>query len=636
MVSISDVSRGKHAGHAVEAHCRGLLSQIVAKQGGKVARSVELGLPVETDAVVIAPSGLVRAIIIVAYNSDSGDTEKRIDHSSHKFYRTRLEFNEAIRLFAEDRSLFDEKFTVLTVIYGTRQGWKKKLLAELAAQCPPLIFVPDILGDSECAGVVRDAFDLYEKSSKAKRSESVEEFFAESKLADGHAELLDVLTKSLKEGWRQTLRAVQKLPPAGGGARVVDGFRSRIRQGLSLLSLFSNSEIEAWLTKKPKDLAKSSESLSNFVRRGVLLDVVNLTTAKSILGKSTAASLRRPLDGTEYAPHRPDFSDWSQLKSEYILQVLDSHRALPMSSSSFSAGGLDQAAANLNGWSDVAANLLPQLASAIERGKASDVRKLLSDPSGVVSPEKWHPCKAEEFGFLLPWSLAVAAVATSRASRAEFRRFQFRRNTVGVDDAKSLAESLLADRYATAKSIEEVAEFVRRLMTSSVETLADIQRPLLMTLEVSTSWIAAIYLAVTTNPSHNPLSVIARRWCEKRGLTDLQGYPEKRGAAVSMLTGDKNSRLEWTVAGRRGDGTLVIVEPRSITANHIGDKAKEVFDRLAQTRAVARSAGIKTHFVGILDGDFDASVLEKFGSRIGYDEILSVATAIDDTFGSGL
>lgn len=631
--SISDGALGKHIGHAVEAHCRGVLKQISRKEGWTLARSADLTLPVETDAVLTTADGKVRAIVIISYNSNSDDTERRIDHSSHKFYRTRLEFNEALRLFTEEPELFDPKFTVLTVIYGTRQGWKKQLLEELCTQCPPVLFCPDELGDSPAESIVSDAFELYE-GSRSKRSEVVERHFSEVSLIDTHEKFQECVELALNNGWRLSRKAARRLPPVGGGAKTIAPFRSRLRQGLSLVSLFSDEETEAWKNRGRGSLSSASDPLQRFVRRALLLDLVKVGSSKSILGTTEVALVRRPYEGNDYSPHRPDFDDWSRVGLSAITEILGVHRALPLSSASFHAGGLDQVFGNLNQWVALSREALPNLAAAVKGRRKSKIKEVLTDNDGLICPENWHPCAAGAFKFLLPWSVAVSAVATVRESRAEFRRHEFRTINPDLEVVNKLVDALLDNYQEVAELIADAANFAVSINDKPFSALTVLDRPMLLDLEVPTSWIAAAYLTTTTNPSHNPIAVAARRWADLRGLHDIRGFPSGRGVPVSAFTENSDCRLEWTLGGEQKGGDITLIEVRSITANNIGNKSKEVFDRIAQTRAAVKAANRHVHLIGVLDGDFDQpQTLREFSSRIGYDEIISADQVIVEAFG---
>ena len=60
-----------------------------------------------------------------------------------------------------------------------------------------------------------------------------------------------------------------------------------------------------------------------------------------------------------------------------------------------------------------------------------------------------------------------------------------------------------------------------------------------------------------------------------------------------------------------------------MTANHWGDKSKEIYAKAAMTRQFAYAAGIEVFLLGVLDGDVDEGALQELASGIGYDVVLS-------------
>lgn len=624
-------SQGKHIGHAVEAHCRGIAQQIAVGKQLTVSRTNTLNLPVDTDVVLVDASGRVRAIVIVAYNSDGDDTDRRLDHSSHKFYRSRLEYNEALRARNDNPAAFHPHFVIVTVLYGTRAGWKTQLLGELLRQCAPLLFLPDTLGDSTCTKMVANAYRLYE-ASRERPSEAVAEHYERATLTGADAKFRLQLEAEIDGGWKHTAAAALRVPPAGlGTAGVIAPFRSRLRQGLSMVSLFRDTEIDAWLSRLQPPQPVSAEAEA-FIRRATFLDLVTIQSRKSILGTSTIAEPRRPFDvHNEYQPHRPDFDDWTRVPRGALSSILTAHRALPPGNESFRAGGYDQAFGNYRRIAEICVELTPSLIVAINRGNQKAVAALLSRRDRQVGAEAWHPCGGGEFCFSAFWSVAVAAIATALESRAEFRRYEFRVTAPPSDIARQLSEQLILNKASVVPLFEELSSFLAILLDGPLSALSGLDRPALLDLDSATSWSAAAYLSVTTNPSHNPMSGVVYEWLRRRGLTSLQGFPGSRGVAVSTMTAKGATRIEWTIAGRRG-GTVVFAEPRSITANNLGNKSKELYDRIAQTRAAAKSASVNVHLVGVLDGDFDEVTLAEFGSRIGYDEIVSADKVIADTY----
>ena len=61
---------------------------------------------------------------------------------------------------------FADNARVFTVVYGTREGWKKQILQDLQ-RCGKFIFLPDLLGDKSAAAICRSSFDVYRDSHRA-------------------------------------------------------------------------------------------------------------------------------------------------------------------------------------------------------------------------------------------------------------------------------------------------------------------------------------------------------------------------------------------------------------------------------------------------------------------------------------
>src|SRR3954467_3281139 len=96
-------SVGKHIGHAVEGHLRGLLRRLLASSGHTLSRSLPFPFPVKPDLVVLTPEGKVRCLGMVAHAQDASATHK-------KYYRTRLEHQEAMRCWQAQPAHFAPDF----------------------------------------------------------------------------------------------------------------------------------------------------------------------------------------------------------------------------------------------------------------------------------------------------------------------------------------------------------------------------------------------------------------------------------------------------------------------------------------------------------------------------------------------
>jgi hypothetical protein len=68
---------------------------------------------------------------------------------------------------------------------------------------------------------------------------------------------------------------------------------------------------------------------------------------------------------------------------------------------------------------------------------------------------------------------------------------------------------------------------------------------------------------------------------------------------------------------------LVLSEVKSVTANHWGDKSKEIYARAAVTRQAASIANREVVLIGVLDGDVDTGALRELATGLGYDIVLT-------------
>jgi hypothetical protein len=630
---ITPSNRGKHLGHALEGHCRGLFRRLAVQWGCEVVRSFPVpGFPVESDIVLLDENQRVKLLAIVAYNSDSVESSRKLDHSTHKFYRTRLEYQLVRRAIQEQPTNFTRDFLPIVVVYGSGTSWKPQLLQELAAQCPPFLFLPDQLGTSKTQTILDDVFDIYCQAWQGRRKDArqaVEEYFAAMPSLPLHH--LAVFRLFAATAASTDSRAAFRRRPPLAISPVLEQtqpqpFRSRLRQGLSMASLFPDEELLAWRNYSPGPKPLSRE-LDSFVRRGLLLDLVELELRQDLRRRTWVdIAPRRPYQdnpvtrGQDYLPHRPDFSDWATIAEDSLIGILDQHRALPAGNEAFTAGGLDQAAGNWPLFCRLMCMVGRELLAALGKGDPRALSLALQDPQ-LLKPEGWHPCAATA-GFCFAWSIGVATIATIRQSREEIRRYELRVPRVYAALAKYLAEQLCREAPAAISLLMQLGTFTEALASEPLLKVAQLGQPVLLSLDIPTSWSAAVYLAATTNPSHNPLAVALVKWLKEHFPTaSWKGYPTSRGVRVASLLDHATIRIEWTV-GARVDGSIVLGECRSITSNNLGNKSKELYDRIGQTRAAAEECQVPIHMIGVLDGDFHEGALAELTSRIGYDCVI--------------
>lgn len=621
---------GKHIGHAVEGHCRAMFRRLFERTGYQVLRKLPFGFPVNPDIVVVAPDGKIRSLGIVGYARDAKGTDK-------KYYRTRLEYFEILRAWQLFPERFTDDFIPLVVLYGASGGWKDELIKDLQTYCPPTLYLPSVLGAPAANALVDAAFGEYRlhwEEGGTDSREYVEDQFARLPTLDNtHHRFLETLSDTFANNAVQSSArgALGALSKHATGARVPEIFSTRIRQGLSLASVFPEQEIVAWRAYRRHPHDPIDSSLESFIRRGRFLDLVEIVPRRSIKESFFTAEPRRPLQDIagrqEYAPHRPDFESWETISLDLTQRILSIHRHLPCKHPRvFHAGALDQAIGNYYSFCTSWSMTISQLLSYIQQGSIPGLIRLFQADK-VVAAEGWQPSSGTA-GFLALWSLCTAAAAIIDGERKVLAEHRFRREQVpSMQDMSRLAQVLVsAERKTLASLFLELGAFCRDLLEQPLESLAQSVQPRLLSLDEPCSWVSACYLAIVTNPSHNPLCIPTSEWLHVRyPEVEWIGWPIKRTAAIRALLPTHVGRVQWQFLGHAlGSQGIIAAEVKSVTANHWGDKSKEIYDRIAETRHACSTSNVPSFTIGVLDGDLDASAVTELETGRGYDETFSI------------
>jgi hypothetical protein len=613
----------------VEGHCRGILRRWLEPLGERVIKDLPFSFPVKPDVVVMDGKDRIKYLGIVAYSTDASSTHK-------KFYRTRLEYERILLAFRTTPELFAPHFLPFVIIYGASEGWKREILAKLSNMCVPTMFLPASLGESTARAIVINAFEGYQHNWEAggrNATEFVEDAIASSKipLTTADEQLLQLMQSTLSSNLvRQSVHSLATaVASANSSIRIPSPFQTRVRQGLSMLSLFSGSEIEKWLSYRNSGTSIALTAADAFIRRGRFLDTLQLFERPSIIGSHLAAIPRRPVKvGTlDYAPDRPDFENWENLGDRKILEILKEHRAMPLHRPAvFHGGALDQVCGNWQSFCRAWSEALPELRSGIaagDKGKVEDV----FERDEVIQAETWQPSHGMA-GMLAIWGICVAAVAILERARSTRYKFSVRsEGPATVTTRRALAERLLTHTPSDLLSLlVPLEEFARALLSAGLSDVAKLEQPRLLSLDEPRSWISACYLAIVTNSTHSPLCSPMHKWLVSRFQdVDWKGWPNKRSVAVKELLPKHIGNVQWQFGGvSRGSHTVVVAEVKSITANNWGNKSKELFDRFSETSRAFADAGVTGLIVGVLDGDMDDSALEELSQGGAYHEIFSI------------
>ncbi len=616
---------GKHVGHACEGHLRGILKRWAAARDYVVQRALPFDFHVNPDAVVLDAQGRVALIVIVAYWNNARNSDS-------KLYRTRSEYLAAKSAIRESTGHFASGAKVVTVIYGAPGGWKEKVLSDLRSTCSTCIYLPDALGPKTSNSLVEEAFAIYGdhwQSGKAGSREYTEKFFSEqARLSVPAKALLALLEKAIdkqevtpaKSAAARSARVQVRLP--------AQPIRTRYRQALGVLSVFKDEEIRAWRERNAR--AALDGLAKDFAIRATFLDLVHIHQVKSLTGSRIDVRPRRPVrvvGGTEqYAPDLLDFESWEEFPVEKLLEILRAHRERTRQPGSvFKGGAFDQTAGNWAEMATIATHELPPLVSAIARREKAGIARVLQ-AGAPVRPDTWHPAHGAACAFPM-WALAACAVAIAKQDRAVRSSFNARRQAAPAAEAARALAAALLDVDGAADILAEVAPFLAALGTKDLSQAATVPRPRLFSLAEPCSWTADLYNTLTTNSSHNPLAGPVLSWLDQRFPEyEWKGWPQRRSVSLSEAIGSTVGRRQWQFIGssRREGYPVIAAEVKSITANNWGNKSKELYDRVAESRSAATSQGISIRCIGVLDGDVGREEFMELATGIAYDEVYSI------------
>lgn len=647
---ISERAIGKHIGHACEGHLRGLLSHLSDISPDLVTRQLPFEFPVNPDAVILNNLGRIRTVLIIAFWDDSKSSEK-------KFYRTRLEYMEMQRARQEQPQWFANDCSLITVIYGSANGWKEQILQDLKVQCSPFLFLPHQLGIEAANNIVTRAFTIYQEmweDGSSNTREKAEEYFVTAEVTAEEQALLDILSPYLSgeqkiadeeafydSGMSDALQlrethvtAAFSLSALAHTAYVPSSsFSTRLRQGLGILSLFPVREVEQWLSN---DQRLANDDCIAFARRAFFLDMGEFRESKRLVGSEATFFLHRPVQivGNQevYAPGLPDFQDWTRLELALVTNILAAHRKrTERPTSVFKGGTYDQIAGN---WFDICnwvANFMPAIIDAITYNRENQFLDALTSEVPVTA-EIWHPAHRMAWHYPL-WAFVACALSIVQNQRQLRSKYDARRQSPPTDvEAKELFAECYQQFTEIAIILKELTSFAEVFAVSNTLNLCKLQRPRLLSIDEPCSWLADFYNTLTTNSSHNPLNEVVHSWLHSK-FPNLEwyGWPKKRSCSLEQVLSTTTGRRQWQFIGlSRAEKTIYAAEVKSITQNNWGNKSKELYDRVAETRLAAASIGWQCHTVCVLDGDVGPDQLSELRTGIGHDEIRCIDEVLAD------
>ena len=623
--TINRKAEGKHIGHACEGHLRGIVKRALAGTGLSLVREFPFSFHVNPDVIVLDNKGRVHTVIIVAFWNNA-------DNSHMKYYRCRSEYAGVMTAIARQPEHFAKKPVVCVVLYGAPGGWKEQILQDLKTQCSPCFYLPNTFSAKEAAQLVRIAMAEYKphwESGKSDSREYVEEITASKRrLEPSEQKLLRLIRKLLQKSF-----AAKAAPPISP-TRVKSSIRipgspiaTRYRQALGFLSLFPNAEIVA-----SQALARSgipAGSATDYALRAHFLGLGRIIERKAIgrtvLVFEPKSAVRLVAGKSVYAPDLLDFESWREIPQPKLLSILNSHRELTRNPGDvFEGGAFDQCIGN---WRDICVEIstnTPAVLHAINAGDNDKLAKALLK-STSVGPEAWHPANRKA-KFFPSWALAACAVASSKSDRALRSAFSARTQLRPSEEQANQLAKVLSRTASCAELLAHAVTFCSVMLSCDIRSVANTATPEVISPDNPCSLLKDFYNTLTTNSSHNPLNCPVHDWLLAKYSDFLwHGWPNRRSVGIAKLLKKGGGRRQWQFAGIDPKSrTVVAAEVKSITANHWGDKSKEIYDRVAETRATASAAGYDLVCIGVFDGDVGNAEFRELETGIGYDQVYSI------------
>lgn len=615
--TIGNNAVGKHIGHACEGHLRAAIKKFADQNTLILSRSFEiLGQVVKPDAVLTNKDGKIAAVIICAYWDHSGSSEK-------KYYRTRIEYTVTHNLRNAHPELFVDDFKIITFFYGSDSGWKSVILHDIALNCRPFVFLPNMQTRIPWQQIVDSAYSVYKgffEAGSSKSRQDTEEYFL-AHHDHSITEVFEIISKIITDNSQSAVRIGEN---ARAPSLPEKGYSTRLRQPLSLLSLVKDSAILEWHSNGcPVD-----ENIE-FCRKMFFFDMVNVFVKKRV-NRITGVVWAQPRLASDnngrYAPGKPDFYLWCKHQRQQIVDLLDKHRAMPVIHKSMKGAGQYQTYGNLACISKILKNVETSI-QLYNFESLENLWALISKHNIPVTCEEWHPCSAKSFISYPLRDIFASAVATLIGDRS-IRGLMGMGNT---DQDPDFSEKILNIRPdAVRDELIQASKFITHIMSESfVDPDVEIPtRPAVLSLDRPESYIAGVYNLLTTHPTHNPLgNLLVEKISTMFPNISWYGWPTRRSVPLSEIIPKVTCRREWQIWGRCQD-KIIFGEIKTVTDNNWGNKSKELYDRILDTREACRNNGIKCICVCLFDGDIFEEAYNELLSGIGYDIVIGIDTPL--------
>lgn len=629
---------GMHEGHAIEGLIFGLCSSICAEKEGYTVVHSHLGLPLtmKTDVLILKDSAL-HANIMVCHSDNR-------DYSHRKIKRTRQEFVEALQLAKS--KLVTPDYRVINLVFGMPNGWMESQIPYMKNELYPTLYLPDFLNKVLYDKFISWAINQYKKSKTSKsnwRASITAHILKNSNIVPGQKIIQDVLRNlifsddcknhSSKGDVRHSAQKADQMDRK----RPISPFFSRYRQGLSMLNMFAENEVAA-IYRVIKNGSTQPENLDSLERssliRALWMGVVNIE--EDITGELFVSTRKRGDNPTVF-----DFDEpFKSMSLEQIIVALDKLNLHAKASQTTFIGGLQcLSMANFSSVSKALLLLVKELKRYLKNPTEKSLHTvlkiflsdspLLPDTGSIQSGHK---------PFLIYRSFASALITVLYNNPKLGGKHGYGFNGTECFSKGTACQFLAQLNNKANEAINELGLVEKMMEAFSTCQLSSVKdwslnalRPKTFSIEVPGSWMQRFYFVAVSHAAYNPLMSVlySQLVCMRHQASEVCGFPSKLAQSIADLTGKNDAPGKFRIVVPEGSRKYHIYEVISITENNLGNKSKELFDRIGSVKSWGVLNGVQFIVHGVFDGDFAETTIEEFSGPARYDEFISTSLLME-------
>ena len=625
---------GKSEGHAIEGIVYALCKVLLSKHHCYSVLHVHPDLPLtmQTDVLVFDNKAL-HADIMVCHSDNK-------DYAHRKIKRTRQEFVEALQLpeISDKNLILTKDYRVINFVFGMPNGWQDSQIEYMKTKLSPTVYLPEFLNQKTYDSFIEKSMSEYKKVKRNKSNwpEYIYKAIVEKRIIlPGQRQICKLLEHAIfsTDMKNKSSLGIERLEEANS-SRNVDlplPFASRFRQGLSLLNVFTNNEIDAlyYLIKKGSFLEKElddiqRQSLTRAIWIGLITINTNITKTNFITPRK-----RQSVSQVDFSE---PFESLSLSRIHVILDELNNYAEI--NPRPFLGGIQYLSIGNYSLISKNTIELTTALIDYLNRPNDKNYKRIIElfSKDEVLVPDT-HDTLPAGIGFRVCRSVFAAFISVI-IGNPKFGGKHACAFTSSECLPSNEVESGL--KLLLANSEEAIKELVLMKKMCEVFNHKDVskiinwqlreQRPKTFDIQIKGSWLQRLYFVISSHAAYNPLMSIlfSKIVIPRYRNCELFGFPNKLAESLSVPFPGCGSPGKYRIIVKEDNKKVHVYEALSITENHLGDKSKELYDRIGAVRAWGRENDIEVFFHGLFDGDFSTSVMREFTDNGHYDEFISI------------